>query len=305
MASKPTLIVIAGPTAIGKTGIAIALAKHYKTSVLSADSRQCYKEMHIGTAKPSEEEMDGVQHYFIDSHSINDNLNASDFEKYALDALDEIFKTNTIAIMCGGTGLYIDALCNGIDEMPNTDRKIEAQLQLEFQEKGLEWLQNLCATEDPSFWAIAEQQNPVRLIRALAFLGTNQESITKYRTKKIKERPFRIIRIALEMPREDLYQRINGRVDLMIQNGLKDEIKSLEPFRTFKNLQTVGYKEFFETPDWEINHQSLDNVIDKVKQHSRNYAKRQITWFKKNDKYQWFSPQNTTQIINYIDRELQ
>jgi len=301
MNSQHTLIVIAGPTAIGKTGLAIALAKHYQTEVISADSRQCYQEMSIGTAKPSATEMDGIPHHFINSHSIQENLNAADYEVYALECLEQIFKKNNIAILCGGTGLYIDALLNGIDEMPDTDKAIEKTLQDDFQKYGLTWLQELCAKEDPEFWLVAEQQNPVRLIRALAFLYTNKESITKYRSKKIKERPFRIIRIALDMPREELYERINLRVDMMVRNGLINEIEQLKPFSHLKNLQTVGYKEFFDQPEWETDIKIKQQVLEKIKQHSRNYAKRQLTWFRKDNHYKWFRPSDIQGIVNYVD----
>lgn len=302
--SKPTLVIIAGPTAVGKTSLSIAIAKHYNAPILSVDSRQCYKEIPIGTAAPTLEEQDGVPHYFIGSHSIFEDMNAGQYEHYALGILNQLFEQHQVVVACGGTGLYIDAICNGIDPMPNTDKAIEQALQDEFKTKGLAWLQATCQEEDPAFWAVAEQQNPVRLIRALAFLRTNNESITKYRTKTIKERPFNILKIALDLPRNELYDRINLRVHQMIENGLLHEVEQLFEHRKCKNLSTVGYSEFYEYDHWPLTEAEYKTAIEKVQQHSRNYAKRQLTWFRKDLNYQWFSPKEKEEIISYINQQL-
>ncbi len=298
---KKQLIVIAGPTAVGKTDVAIQVAQHFGTEIVSADSRQCYREMSIGTAKPNAEELARVKHYFIDSHSINEELNAADYERLALDYCTTIFKDNDIAVVCGGTGLYIKALCEGIDNMPPTNRDIERTLQEHYEEKGISWLQQIVSDEDPEFFAGAEQQNPARLIRALAFKRTTGHSIVQYRSGLIKERPFGVIKIALDLPREELYSRINHRVDLMMGMGLWEEASALYQHRQLKNLQTVGYSEIFDCLDGKI---SREQSINLIKQHSRNYAKRQLTWFRKDDAYRWFSPQSADTIIHYLEQEL-
>ncbi len=258
--------------------------------------------MSIGTAKPTKEERRTVPHYFIDSHSITEELNAADYEKLALGYCDTVFQKKNVAVVCGGTGLYLKALCEGIDEMPPTDRKTEKALQAEADEKGISWLQEQLKLEDPLFFATAEQQNPARLIRALAFKRTTGQSITQYRSGRIKERPFRIIKIALNLPREILYERINLRVDQMVRDGLLEEVKSLYPQRQLKNLHTVGYSELF---DWIDGTVALEKGLDLVKQHSRNYAKRQLTWFRKDKENRWFSPSDTPAIIAYIEASMQ
>lgn len=283
-AKKNTVYIIAGPTAVGKTSIAIQLAQHLGTEIISADSRQCYKEMSIGTAKPTKEELAAVHHYFIDSHRITEHLTTADFERLALEYLDKIFERTNTAVVCGGTGLYIKALCEGIDEMPDVDNTIKATVQQEFENKGIEWLQETIRQEDPEFYQQGEMQNPVRMLRALIFIRSTGNSITTYQTGQKKERPFNIVKIALELPREILYERINQRVDLMMQQGLLEEAKALYPQKHLKNLQTVGYQELFEYMDGNC---TLDEAIDKIKQHSRNYAKRQLTWFRKDKAFKW------------------
>ena len=273
-----TLLVITGPTAVGKTAIAIRLAQHFHTAILSADSRQCYKEMSIGTAKPSPEELQAVKHYFIDEFSVTEHLTAAAYERLALGYLELIFSEQDIAIMCGGTGLYIKALCEGLDEMPHTNKDIEQKTNEAYRQQGLEWLQKTIHEEDPLFYEQSEKDNPARLLRALIFKRSTGNTILHYKTGKSKQRPFNIIKIALEMPREILYTRINRRVDIMMQEGLEEEARKLYPYRHLKNLQTVGYTELF---DYFEGNCTLQEAIDKIKQHTRNYAKRQITWFKK------------------------
>jgi tRNA dimethylallyltransferase len=295
------LIVIAGPTAVGKTAVAIQVAKHFGTSIISADSRQCYREMSIGTAKPSPAELAAVPHYFINSHSITEDLNAGDYEQLALGYCEEIFKEKNVAVVCGGTGLYIKALCEGIDDMPKTDRNIEQELQKGFDEHGIIWLQNLVQQEDPEFYAVAELHNPARLMRALAFKRTTGKSIIHFRSGISKQRPFNIIKIALDLPRTELYSRINLRVDQMMQEGLWEEAVGLYSQRNLKNLQTVGYTEIFECLDGNI---SKEKSIELIKQHSRNYAKRQLTWFRKDEQYQWFPPTDVDIILQYLSEKI-
>jgi len=283
---QPTLYIIAGPTAVGKTAIAIALAQRLGTAIISADSRQCYHEMRIGTSMPSFDELNAVRHYFIDEFPITQSLTASDYETLALQYLDEVFCGHTTAVVCGGTGLYIKALCDGLDKMPETDPTIAAQLVTDYKQYGLQWLQDAIKQEDPDFYDIGEIQNPNRLLRALSFIRTTGSSITRFRTQTIKQRNFNIVKIGLELPRQQLYSRINARVDKMMEQGLLEEVKCLLPYRELKNLQTVGYTELFDYLDGKY---TLAEAIDKIKQHTRNYAKRQLTWFRKDTGIYWFN----------------
>lgn len=283
---KNTIIVIAGPTAIGKTALAIELAKKLSTQIISADSRQCYKELNIGVAKPSEHELNAVHHYFISSHSIHQEVNAGVFEQYTLQAADEIFKHNQLAVMVGGTGLYIKIFCEGIDTMPATDILIRNEINTEYEKYGLSWLQDEVKNSIPDFWLTAEQQNPQRLMRALEIFYQTGKSISSFKKKKSVERDFNIVKIGLELDRKTLYERINNRVDVMMKDGLLDEVKGLLQYRALNALQTVGYSELFDYFDEKI---SLNEAVEKIKQHTRNYAKRQITWFKKDEGINWLN----------------
>ena len=280
------IIVIAGPTASGKTDVAIALAKHFNTKIVSADSRQCYRELNIGVAKPSAEQLAQVHHYFINSHSINEALNVADYEQLALSYLQEIFTTNDTAIVVGGTGLYLNALCHGIDSMPAIDPAINEAVNLQYKQKGIAWLQACIGAEDKLFAQNGEMQNPARLIRALVFVRSTGASILAYRTKQKVKRDFEIIKYAIDMPREMLYERINRRVDMMMQEGHLEEVTALLPYQHLKNLATVGYSEIF---DYLNGKTTLESAIEKMKQNTRRYAKRQITWFKKDEQYKWMS----------------
>ncbi|HTN17997.1 MAG TPA: tRNA (adenosine(37)-N6)-dimethylallyltransferase MiaA [Chitinophagaceae bacterium] len=296
-AGKPTLIVIAGPTAVGKTGAAIRLAQSLGTEIVSADSRQCYTGMHIGTAQPSAAELALVPHHFVNCFPPERSLSAADYEKLALSYLDTIFQKNDYAIACGGTGLYIKALCEGLDDMPPVAPDIEAQLNQNYAREGMDWLQQKIAEADPVFYASSgETANPSRMLRALAFRLSTGESITSYQTGIKKERPFGIIKVGLELPRAELYDRINTRVDQMIQEGLLQEAEQLFPLRHLKNLNTVGYSELFDYFEGKL---SLAQAIDKIKQHSRNYAKRQLTWFKKDKAFHWL-PANAPDLHQKI-----
>lgn len=287
---KRIVYVIAGPTAVGKTAVAIELAKRLNTAIVSADSRQCYREMTIGTAKPGAEELAQVKHYFIDEFPVTHALTAANYETLALGYLEEIFKEHDTALVCGGTGLYIKALCEGLDEMPAVDEQVAADVNEQYQLHGLEWLQQTAQMEDPAFYENGENKNPARLIRALIFKRSTGESIIDFRTGAHKERNFRCIKIGLDLPREMLYERINRRVDDMMAKGLRDEVKSLYPYKHLKNLQTVGYAELFDYMDGKY---TLAEAVDKIKQHTRNYAKRQLTWFRKDKEYVWYRADDT------------
>ena len=288
--------IICGATASGKTAVSISLAKHLSTGIISADSRQCYKEISIGTAKPTLEQLREIPHYFIDEFPIANELNAADFEKLAIQYLDNIFQKSDTAIVCGGTGLYIKALCEGLDDMPETNKKIAEEIESAYNNQAMEWLQQQIKKEDIEFYNTGEIQNPARLIRALSFVRSTGKSILSYRTNNKKQRPFSIIKIGLELPREVLYARINQRVDDMMKDGLLDEVKRLYPFRNLKNLQTVGYSELF---DYLGSKYSLEQAIEKIKQNTRHYAKRQMTWFRKDNEINWFSA-NDKDIIDKI-----
>ncbi|MES2328978.1 MAG: tRNA (adenosine(37)-N6)-dimethylallyltransferase MiaA [Bacteroidota bacterium] len=294
-----TIIIVSGPTAVGKTSFAISLAQHFQTDIISADSRQCYKEMKIGVARPSEEELAAVKHYFIASHSVTDDLNAGSFEKYALAAADEIFQKNKVAIMVGGTGLYIKAFCEGIDPMPVVPDEVRKQVTEGYEQKGLIWLQKELQQKDPAFWEVAEQQNPQRLMRALEVLYATGQSIMVYRTAKKAERPFKIVKIGLELPKEELHARIHQRVDQMMEDGLLEEVRSLIPYRSHNALQTVGYREMFDHLDGKS---SLEEAVASIKTNTRHYAKRQMTWFKKDQEIEWMTPseENVSLIIGSL-----
>jgi len=294
-----TVIIICGPTAIGKTALAIELAQHFHTKIISADSRQCFKELNIGVAKPSATELKTVEHFFINSHSINENVNAAVFENYALEKVNYIFKTNNKAVIVGGTGLYIKAFCEGLDEIPDIPNEIRQSIIFNYNTKGLTWLQQEVKTKDYIFWKKAEQQNPQRLMRALEVITFTGKSIEEFKRKNTIQRPFNILKIGLTMERNELYQRINQRVDDMITNGLVDEVKQLLPFEKMNALQTVGYKEIF---DYLHHQKSLEEAIELIKQNTRNYAKRQITWFKKDNTIKWFKPNQLQEIMEQIEQ---
>ena len=298
MNTTKTLIVIVGPTAIGKTDCSIWLAKYFKTSILSADSRQFYKEISIGTAKPTPEEMDGVPHHFIDSHSITADFNVNDFEKEALTQLDHIFKSNDYAILVGGSGMYVDALCYGMDDaMPDPDENIRTRLNNQLATAGIESLQEELKTLDPVFYHEIDLKNSNRLMRAIEVCLITGQPYSTLRKGIIKKRPFNIVRIGLEKEREVIYDRINKRVDIMMAIGLLDEVKSVYKFRNQNALKTVGYRELFDYLDQKI---TLVEAVEKIKVNSRRYAKRQLTWFKKDKNTQWFLPEQQEEMINFI-----
>ena len=301
MPQPKTLISIVGPTAIGKTALAIQLAQHFVTEIISADSRQFFKEMAIGTAKPNAAELAAVKHYFIDSHAVTQLFSTGDFEVEGLKTLEEIFKKQDVAIMVGGSGLYVNALLNGLDEMPEIDLSIREKLNKQFEEEGLAVIQNQLAELDPEYFAKVDQQNPQRMIRGLeVFLSTGQKLSSMLSATK-KERPFKIIKIGLNTDRAILYDRINSRVDQMIANGLVDEVKSLIPFKKYNALNTVGYSEIFDYLDGKL---SLEDAIASIKQNTRRFAKRQLTWFRRDEEINWFESHQSLEVVNFVENKI-
>lgn len=296
--TNKTVIVIAGPTASGKTAIAIEVAKKFGTSIISADSRQCYKELNIGVARPSEQELEEVTHYFIASHSIQDEITAADFEKYALEKAHELFKTNDIIVMAGGTGLYIKAFCEGLDIIPEVDKNIRNKIIENYGRSGIEWLQKEIQQKDPVFFEQGEIKNPQRMMRALEVIESTGESILHFRKGKKTQRDFNIIKIGLDISKEELHLRINNRVDKMMQAGLEEEAKKLFPFKHLNALQTVGYNELFDHFENKI---SFNEAIELIKKNTRQYAKRQMTWFKKDNEMNWIPALNNGEIVSRIE----
>jgi len=301
MPQPKTLISIVGPTAIGKTALAIQVALHFGTEIISADSRQFFKEMAIGTAKPNAAELATVKHHFIDSHSVTQLFSTGDFEVEGLKTLEEIFKKHDLAIMVGGSGLYVNALINGLDEMPDIDLSIREKLNKQFEEEGLAVIQNQLSQLDPEYFSKVDQQNPQRMIRGLeVYLSTGQKLSSMLSATK-KERPFNIIKIGLNTDRAILYDRINSRVDQMIDDGLVDEVKSLIPFKKYNALNTVGYSEIFDYLDGKL---SLEDAVSAIKQNTRRFAKRQLTWFRRDEEINWFEPTEKEKVINLINDKL-
>ena len=298
--SVKTLIVIAGPTAIGKTALAVKVAKHFQAEILSADSRQFYREMNIGTAKPSVDELAEVKHHFINSSSITDSVTVGDFEKAGLSVLENLFKTNEIAVLVGGSGLFVQAICKGFDDLPSIAPGIRESLNKELEELGLECLQNKLKDVDPIYYSEMDISNPQRVIRALeVFISTNKP-FSSFRQQNLSTRPFNVIKIGLNTAREFLYNRINERVDSMMQAGLLDEVKSLKEFQHLNALNTVGYAELFLYLNGEL---TLEQAVSLIKQNTRRFAKRQLTWFRKDTNLVWFEP-DATQLITYLQQKI-
>lgn len=295
--TNKTVIIIAGPTAVGKTRFAIELAKKLNTSVISADSRQCFRELNIGVAKPSPQELEKVRHYFINSHSIHEPMNAVIYEQYSLDAVKEIFKHSDYAVMAGGTGLYIKAFAEGIDLIPDIDPAIRKALLDEYETSGIEKLQELVQKEDPLYYATGELKNPHRLIRALEVIRGTGKSIREYQSGKQKERPFRIIKFMLDEKRVVLYENINKRVDEMMNKGLLKEASSVIAYRDLPPLQTVGYTELF---DYFDGNSTLEEAVELIKRNTRRYAKRQLTWFRKDPEFLPIPPTDSSLVLKQL-----
>jgi len=297
-----TLIVIAGPTAIGKTTLAIKLAQKYHTEIISADSRQFYREMEIGTAKPSLEELKVAKHHFINSLSVNDHYTVGDYEKEALLLIDELFKKHDVIILVGGSGLFIKAIIDGFDDLPASSEEIRKGLNDLFKIQGITSLQKKLKEVDPVFYNEVDLNNPQRLIRALEVYETTGKPFSDFRNDTKKKRPFDIIQIGLNIEREKLYENINLRVDLMVDNGLVQEVLALRQFRHLNPLNTVGYSELFDYFDEKL---TLKEAIGQIKQNTRRFAKRQLTWFRKAKDFKWFEPQEDEMLFSYLESVLE
>ena len=295
--SDKTLIVITGPTAVGKTRLCLDIAKHFDIPIINADSRQIYKELSIGTARPSEEEMREVKHYFVGMLGLEDYYSASLFEQQVLELLKRLFHDNDYALMAGGSMMYIDAVCDGIDDIPTIDDETRATMKRRLQEEGLERLCEELQRLDPEYFEIVDRQNPKRVVHALEICTMTGRTYTSYRKREKKERPFRIVKIGLSRERNELYGRINRRVDEMMQQGLLKEAQKMYPRRHLNALNTVGYKELFDYLDgrWP-----LEEAVERIKGNTRRYARKQLTWYKKDPHIKWFHPDQKEDIINYI-----
>ena len=300
MNSVKKLIVIQGPTASGKTALSIALALELNCVILSADSRQFYTEISIGTAKPTFEEMAGVPHFFIDSHSLNEPVSAAQFEKEALAILEKIYQEQDVAILVGGSGLFIDALCYGLDPLPS-DSKVKKFWEEKLHTNGLPWLQNKLHEKDPVYAKKVDLGNPHRVLRALEISTLTGKSMSEVRTNSKQVRNFESIRYVLDMPRESLYERIDQRVLQMMKDGLLEEVKRVQPLAHLQSLNTVGYKELFDFLDGKI---TLETAVEQIQQNSRRYAKRQLTWFRRDTQNQWLTSQTTEDRLMEIMTDL-
>jgi tRNA dimethylallyltransferase len=301
MSAEKYLIVIIGPTAVGKTALSISLAQQLSCEILSADSRQFYKEMNIGTAKPSAEELRLVKHHFIDTLSIEQHYSAGEFEKDALHVLNQLHLKNNFAVLVGGSGLYINAVCEGFHSLPK-DEKIKIELQTTLDNNGLSYLQEILKVKSPEEYKNIDLQNPRRVMRALEIAILSENKFRKIIKESKQTRNFKVIKIGLVEERQKLYERINIRVDNMFANGLFEEAKSLYPSKTKLALQTVGYKEIFDFIDGK---QDLLRTKELIKQNTRNFAKRQLTWFRKDNEINWFSPENITAITSHISSKIE
>lgn len=292
-----TLIVITGPTAVGKTQLTLELAKHYGIPVINADSRQIYKELKIGTASPTEEQLKQVRHYFVGSKSINEYYNASMYEQEVMQLLESLFTTSPVQMLSGGSMMYIDAVCNGIDDIPTIREDIRTEMKRRYQEEGLEALCEDLKKLDPEHYETVDRQNYRRVIHALEICYQTGKTYTSFRKQTKKERPFKIVKIGLNRNREELYKRINQRVDDMMAQGLLDEARAMTPYREVNALNTVGYKELF---DYMNERWSLEEAVERIKGNTRRYARKQLTWYKRDENIRWFHPDQQQEILNYI-----
>lgn len=297
-----TLIAVVGPTAVGKTAVGITLARHFNTEIISADSRQFYREMSIGTAKPSMEELSSAKHHFINSHSIQEEFNVGRFEQEGLALLDQLFKSHNPVTMVGGSGLYIKAICEGFDDLPPVDASIRASLNAQLDELGLAHLQNRLKSADSVYYQQVDLNNPQRVIRALEVFESTGKPFSSYHNQGKNKRPFNIIKIGLNMPRELLYERINARVDQMLADGLLEEVKALQPYQHLNALNTVGYSEIFSFLN---NLTNYETAVAMIKQNTRRFAKRQLTWFRKDKEVRWFEPHQLDEMIQEINANME
>ena len=279
-----SLLLILGPTGVGKTELSLRVAEHYGCPIVNCDSRQVFRSIPIGTAAPTAQEQARVKHYFVATRELEDDYNAGQFERDAMELLDTLFKTHEVVVMTGGSMLYADAVCNGLDDLPSVPDALRQQVQRDYETKGLEWLQTEVQRLDPAYWQLVDQQNPARLAHCVEMCLTTGQTYSSLRTGERKQRPFRIIKIGLERPREELYDRINRRVIQMIADGLEDEARAVYPKRQLNSLQTVGYKELFAYFDGEYDR---NRAIELIQQNTRHYAKRQMTWFRRDKDIHW------------------
>ena len=300
MSSAKTLIVITGPTAVGKTALCLDIAQHFGIPIINADSRQIYKELKIGTASPTPEQLAKVKHYFVGTLSLNDYYSASLFEQQAMEILEREFREHDFALMAGGSMMYIDAVCDGIDDIPTVDDKTRETLKARLSSEGLEPLVEELRRLDPEYYEIVDKQNPRRVVHGLEICLMTGKTYTSFRKREKKQRPFNILKIGLNREREELYNRINQRVDQMMAEGLLDEAKSLYPMRHMNALNTVGYKEMFAYLDgtW-----TLEEAVERIKGNTRRYARKQLTWYKKDEQIRWFHPNEKEKIISYISQD--
>ena len=294
---KKTLIVITGPTAVGKTALCLDLATHLGIPIINADSRQIYRELKIGTAQPTEEQMQQVKHYFVGTLGLEDYYSASLFEQQVLELLDQLFQLHDYALITGGSMMYIDAVCDGIDDIPTIDDETRTLMKQRLANEGLKALVEELRQLDPEYYEIVDRQNPRRVVHALEICTMTGKTYTSFRKREKRQRPFRIVKIGLNREREELYDRINQRVDQMMELGLLEEARNLYPMRQMNALNTVGYKEMF---DYLEGHWSLEEAVERIKGNTRRYARKQLTWYKKDEHIHWFHPQDKEEIIRYI-----
>lgn len=295
-----TLIVLIGPTGVGKTELSLRLAEHFQTSIVSADSRQLYAELKIGTAAPTPEQLNRVPHHLVGTLHLSDYYSAAQYEQEAMEVLSQLFTEKEVVILTGGSMMYVDAICKGIDDIPTVDAETRQLMLQRYEEEGLEQLCSELRILDPEYYKIVDLKNHKRVIHALEICYMTGQTYTSFRTKEKKNRPFRIIKIGLIRDREELYQRINQRVDQMIEDGLIEEAKSVLPYRNLNSLNTVGYKEIFKYLDGEWD---LPFAIEKIKQNSRIYSRKQMTWFKRDEEIKWFHPDQEHEILEYLKEE--
>ncbi len=296
-----TLLVLPGPTGVGKTSISLSLAQYFKAPIISSDSRQIYKELKIGTAAPTEQELAQAEHFFIGTHSIFDAYNAGQYELDVLDLLNELFKKHRVVLLVGGSMMYIDAVCNGLDNIPTVDEETRKYWQDIYREKGLSFIQEELKRLDPQHASEVDMQNYKRVLHALEVCSMTGRPYSELRTGEKKQRDFNIIKIGLNRPRPELYERINQRVELMMQDGLLEEARAYYPYKHLNALNTVGYKELYEYMDGKC---SLEEAVQKIKQDSRRYAKRQLTWFNRDQDIHWFHPDDEKEIIEFVNKTI-
>lgn len=301
MNKKNTLIVLIGPTGVGKTDLSINIAEKYNSPIISADSRQLYSELKIGTAAPSEEYLKRIKHYFVGTLKLTDYYSAAQYESDVMKLLDELFKTHDTILLTGGSMMYIDAICKGIDDIPTVDNETREMMMEKYENEGLEKLCAELKLLDPEYYSIVDLKNPKRVIHALEICYMTGKTYTSFRTGNKKQRPFNIIKIGLCRDRNELYERINKRVDIMINDGLIDEVKSVYQYKNLNSLNTVGYKEIIQYLD---GNWALEFAIDKIKQNSRIYSRKQMTWFKRDSEINWFHPDSENEIFRFIENRI-